>query len=134
MLKLRSQEHIGKRFSQYAWSIIFDVMVIQNQITQKLNEALSPVHLEVINESSMHSVPPGSESHFKVVAVSAKFQDQSLVFRHRMINELLADEIAGPIHALSLHTMTPDEWSSQSQSIADSPLCLGGSKRKKSGN
>ncbi len=107
-------------------------MLVQNQITQKLTEALSPVHLEVINESSMHSVPPGSESHFKVVAVSAKFQDQSLIFRHRMINEVLSDEIAGPIHALSLHTMTPDEWSSKSNSVADSPLCLGGSKRETS--
>ena len=85
-------------------------MIVQNQITQKLTDALSPVHLEVINESSMHSVPPGSESHFKVVAVSDRFRDQSLVFRHRMINELLADEIAGPIHALSLFPMTPDEW------------------------
>ena len=105
-------------------------MIVQNQIEQKLTDALTPVHLEVINESSMHSVPPGSESHFKVIAVSEQFQDQSLVFRHRMINQLLADEIAGPIHALSLHTMTPDEWGAQSI-VADSPLCLGGSKREK---
>ena len=104
-------------------------MIVQNQIKQKLTDALAPVHLEVINESSMHSVPPGSESHFKVIAVSEQFQDQSLVFRHRMINELLADEIAGPIHALSLHTMTPAEWGAQ-VSVADSPMCLGGSKRE----
>ncbi|MDE0308461.1 MAG: BolA/IbaG family iron-sulfur metabolism protein [Acidiferrobacterales bacterium] len=106
-------------------------MVVQNQIRQKLTDALAPVHLEVINESSMHSVPPGSESHFKVVAVSDEFQDQSLIFRHRMINDLLADEIAGPIHALSLHAMTPDEWKSQGNSVADSPLCRGGSKLDK---
>lgn len=109
-------------------------MIVQNQITQKLTDALSPVHLEVINESSMHSVPPGSESHFKVVAVSDRFQDRSLVFRHRMINELLADEIAGPIHALSLYTMTPDEWGTQGEPVADSPLCRGGSKREQKRN
>lgn len=80
----------------------------------------------------MHNVPPSSESHYKVVAVSEQFQGQSLVFRHRMINELLADEIAGPIHALSLHTMTPNEWSSQSKPVSDSPLCLGGSMRESS--
>ena len=105
-------------------------MIVQNKIEQKLTDALAPVHLEVINESSMHSVPPGSESHFKVIAVSEQFQDQSLVFRHRLINELLADEIAGPIHALSLHTMTPTEWGAQG-TVADSPLCLGGSKLEK---
>ena len=116
-----------------AWGIMSAVMIVQNKITHKLTDALSPVHLEVVNESSMHSVPPGSESHFKVVAISDRFQDQSLVLRHRMINELLADEIAGPIHALSLHTMTPTEWRSQGKSTEDSPLCLGGSKREKDG-
>ncbi len=105
-------------------------MIVENQIRQKLADALEPVHLEVINESGMHSVPPGSESHFKVVAVSDKFQEQSLVSRHRMVNQLLADEISGPIHALSIHPMTPAEWDDQGKVTADSPLCLGGSKRE----
>ena len=104
-------------------------MIIQNQIEQTLADALHPTHLEVVNESGMHSVPPGSETHFKVIAVSEIFCDESLVSRHRIVNDLLADQIAGPVHALSLHTMTPDEWHKIDGVTADSPLCLGGSKK-----
>ena len=103
-------------------------MIIQNQIEEVLTEALNPLHLEVINESGMHSVPPGSESHFKVIAVSDNFDQQSLVFRHRMINELLSDQLAGPIHALSLHALTPEEWKKTGGVTTGSPLCRGGSK------
>ena len=103
-------------------------MIIQNQIEEVLTEALNPLHLEVINESGMHSVPPGSESHFKVIAVSDNFDQQSLVFRHRMINELLSDQLAGPIHALSLHTLTPEEWKKTKGVTINSPPCRGGSK------
>ena len=91
-------------------------------------QRLSPEHVEVINESYMHNVPDGSESHFKVVVVSSKFQDKNLVARHRMVNELLKDQIEGPVHALSLHTMTPDEWFDKGGQSADSPECLGGNK------
>ena len=105
-------------------------MIVQNQIRQTLTEALNPVHLEVVNESGMHSVPANSETHFKVVAVSEKFRDQSLVFRHRTINELLAEQIAGPVHALSIQAMTPEEWHASGQTVADSPLCRGGSKKQ----
>ena len=79
-------------------------MIIQKQITQTLSEALEPAHLDVINESGMHNVPKGSETHFKVVAVSEQFGGKTLVNRHRMINELLADQLAGGVHALSLQT------------------------------
>lgn len=105
-------------------------MTVQNRITDTLTQALRPAHLEVINESGMHDVPKDSETHFKVVAVSDAFIDKSLVNRHRMINELLADEIAGPVHALALHAMTQEEWSRQNQSL-DSPPCLGGSKAER---
>lgn len=103
-------------------------MSVQNQIEEALTKSLSPLHLEVINESGMHSVPPGSESHFKVIAVSDSFEQQSLVFRHRIINELLSEQLAGPVHALSLHTLTPDEWKKTGGAMIDSPLCRGGSK------
>lgn len=49
-------------------------MTMQQQIEAKLAAALSPSHLEVINESYMHRVAPGSESHFKVVVVSQAFE------------------------------------------------------------
>ncbi len=101
-------------------------MSIQATIEKKLQSALSPVHLEVINESHMHNVPPGSESHFKVVVASAEFEGKPLVARHRRVNEILAEELQ-QIHALALHTYTFDEW--QEQGFApQSPPCHGGGK------
>lgn len=55
---------------------------VEGKITNKLKEGLKPIHLEVINESYKHKVPPGSESHFKVVIVSEVFNDKSLIDRH----------------------------------------------------
>jgi BolA protein len=103
-------------------------MNVETEITDKLNSGLEPQHLEVINESHMHNVPPGSESHFKIVAVSDQFEGKMLIARHRMINQLLADELAGPIHALALHTMTPAEWAEKGATAPQSPPCMGGGK------
>ena len=102
-------------------------MSIQNQIQSRLSEALDPAHLEVINESFMHSVPPDSETHFKVVLVSEAFDGVRKVARHQQVYALLADELAGPVHALALHTYTPEEWRARA-GAPDSPDCLGGSK------
>jgi len=102
-------------------------MSVEDDIIEKLQTALSPLHLEVTNESHMHNVPPGSESHFKVVAVSDEFNGKMLVARHRIINKALAEELEGPIHALALHTMTADEWAEKGAAPA-SPPCLGGGK------
>ena len=99
---------------------------MQNQIEEKLNTALAPEVLEITNESHMHS-GPASESHFKVVAVSKKFEDKMLIARHRMINSALAEEL-NSIHALALHTMTPDEYFEKAGKVPDSPQCEGGSK------
>ena len=102
-------------------------MTVEEDITQKLENALKPQHLEVINESDNHNVPPGSESHFKIVAVSDVFEDKMLIARHRIINALLKEELDGPIHALSLHTMTPAEWTEKG-AAPESPPCMGGGK------
>jgi BolA protein len=103
-------------------------MSMQEILETKLNEAFHPSHLEVLNESHMHNVPPGSESHFKVIVVSEKFSDQSLVQRHQTINALLKEELVSAIHALSLQTLTPKEWAERNQKVESSPPCLGGSK------
>lgn len=103
-------------------------MSIQSEIEARLQQALQPVHLEVVNESSSHNVPPGSESHFKVTVVSPAFAGKLLLARHRMINTLLAEELANRIHALALHTYTPEEWAAQQEQAPDSPPCLGGGK------
>ena len=102
-------------------------MRMQGQIEAKLRQAFNPEILEVINESHLHNVPPGSESHFKVVIVSEQFIDKRLDARHRLVNQALANELAA-IHALALHTLTPDEYFKRAGAIADSPLCMGGSK------
>ncbi len=103
-------------------------MTIQAQIQTKLQQAFTPDVLEVINESHLHNVPPGSESHFKVVLVTGQFVDKRLVARHRMVNQVLAEELNGRIHALALHTLTPDEYFAKAGKVAASPLCMGGSK------
>ena len=103
-------------------------MTIQETIERKIQSALDPEYLEVINESHMHNVPPGSESHFKVVVVSPAFEDKSRVQRHQAMNALLADELAGPVHALSMQTHTAPEWAARGGRSMASPACHGGSK------
>ncbi|USD64704.1 transcriptional regulator BolA [Vibrio sp. SCSIO 43136] len=103
--------------------------MIQPIIEQKLHQAFEPKHLEVINESYMHNVPPGSESHFKVIIVSDQFESQRLIARHRAVNQVLSEELAEHIHALSMHTYTQEEWQAQNQVSPDSPMCMGGGKK-----
>jgi BolA protein len=101
-------------------------MGLQQQIEQVLTETFSPLHLEVLNESHMHS-GPATESHFKVVLVSEQFEGLSLIKRHRAVNTALS-ELLPLFHALALHTYTPDEWSKKGRAPA-SPPCKGGSKK-----
>jgi BolA protein len=100
----------------------------QELIRTKLSSVLEPIHLDVENESRMHSVAPGSETHFKVLVVSQAFAGLSPVERHRRVNELLREEFAAGLHALALRTLTPDEWAGMEGSSFRSPPCLGGSK------
>ncbi len=102
-------------------------MTRQATIEKKLGEALVPAHLEVVNESGMHNVPPGSETHFKVLVVSSAFEGLSLVDRHRRVNATLRDELREGVHALSIRALTPAQWS-EAQAEFASPKCLGGSK------
>ncbi|NKB78104.1 MAG: BolA/IbaG family iron-sulfur metabolism protein [Gammaproteobacteria bacterium] len=102
-------------------------MNTHSAITKKL-QALRPDYLDVVNESYMHNVPEGSESHFKVTVVSGEFEGKMLLARHRMVNQCLSEELSGTVHALAIHTMTPDEWFDKSGQSNDSPLCLGGEK------
>ncbi len=101
--------------------------VIEPQIEQKLTQGLAPSFLSVENESHMHNVPPGSESHFKVVVVSDQFEGKRLVQRHQLVYQQLQAELAGGVHALAIHAYTPAQW--QEKALApDSPQCLGGGK------
>ncbi|MBT3432057.1 MAG: BolA family transcriptional regulator [Candidatus Thioglobus sp.] len=98
---------------------------MQQHLTQQLEISLNPPHLEVINESHNHS-GPASESHFKLVVVSDYFSDLKLIDRHRFVNQLFKEELSH-IHALAMHTYTPDEWAIKN-GAPDSPKCAGGSK------
>ncbi|XP_018323248.1 bolA-like protein DDB_G0274169 isoform X1 [Agrilus planipennis] len=100
--------------------------VIQSAITNKLKTNLNTTHLEVINESYMHNVPKGSETHFKVVVISEKFKDLPLIKRHRLVNNLLKDELQSGVHALSIVAKTPEQWQESDKIIESSPNCRGG--------
>ncbi len=106
-------------------------MSLQRRIEEKITAALAPSHLEVINESHMHSVPPGSESHFKLVIVSESFAGAPRLGRQRSVNGLLAAELAGGLHALSMETLTAEQWQRRGGQTAPSPLCLGGGKAER---
>jgi BolA protein len=106
------------------------VMSMQDDITERLMVGFDDIqHLEVVNESSAHNVPPGSESHFKVVLVSGDFAGMSLLARHRRVHQLLAEELKR-IHALSVHAYTADEWRERTGGAPMSPPCLGGQQRR----
>lgn len=103
-------------------------MTRQQRIEGKLGEALAPLHLDVQNESHMHSVRPGSETHFKVLVVSAAFDGLGLVDRHRRVNEILKEELQSGLHALTIRALAPSQWESGGEAGFVSPKCLGGSK------
>ncbi len=103
-------------------------MSMQQTIETKIRSSLAPSHLEVINESHMHSVPPGSESHFRVVVVSDRFDGLPLLRRHQTVNRILERELQEGVHALSMQTLTASEWTQRGGQTLASPLCLGGGK------
>jgi len=105
---------------------------IEETIERKLAARFDLLHLQVLNESSGHNVAPGSETHFKVILVSTEFEGLRLLARHRAVNEALAAELAGGVHALAIHTYTPPEWQQRFGSAPLSPPCLGGKAREAS--
>jgi BolA protein len=88
-------------------------MRVEARIRAKLSEALEPERLAVIDESARHAGHAGArlggETHFRVEIVSAAFEGASRVARQRRVYEILKDELAGGVHALSLSTLTPGE-------------------------
>jgi len=87
-------------------------------IREKLTIGLAPERLEIEDDSARHAghhheggmdARPGGESHFNLIVVSAAFDGQGRLQRQRAINALLASELAGPVHALSIRALTPQE-------------------------
>lgn len=104
---------------------------IESRLHAKLEAAFQPVHIELVNESHQHSVPRNSETHFKLVLVSAHFEGLSRIQRQRLVNECLADDMKSGVHALTQRTLTPAEWVQGRAAGFDSPECHGGSKHEK---
>lgn len=88
-------------------------MSIAERIRRKLTDALTPVSLEIEDQSHRHVGHAGhdgrGESHFRIKVVSDAFAGRARVDRQRMVYGLLAEELADRVHALSLKTETPEE-------------------------
>ncbi|PLX38620.1 MAG: BolA family transcriptional regulator [Hyphomicrobiales bacterium] len=92
-------------------------MSMRDLIEAKLKLALQPESLEVVDESEQHAghlprhghADQGGDTHFRVFVVSSMFEGKSRVDRHRMVNDLLGEEMAGTLHALAIHATAPGE-------------------------
>jgi BolA family transcriptional regulator, general stress-responsive regulator len=85
----------------------------RDRITTKLTQAFAPAQLDVVDESHQHAGHaghrPGGETHFRVTIVAEAFRGKSRLQRHRMVNEALAGELSGGVHALAIHASAPGE-------------------------
>ena len=88
-------------------------MRVAESIRSKLTEGLAPTQLEIVDDSARHAghagARDGGETHFNLLVVSERFTGQSRIERQRTIHALLAEELAGPVHALSVRALTPGE-------------------------
>jgi BolA protein len=86
---------------------------IADIITEKLGAAFAPASLRVVDESHQHQGHaghrPGGQTHYRLYIVSEAFRGKSRIDRHRMINQTLAGELAGGVHALAIHASAPGE-------------------------
>jgi len=94
---------------------------IESQIINTLSRSLNLLSLKIINESFMHNVPEGSESHFKIVVITNDFNNLSIIKRHKLIYKTL-DNLMSKIHALSIHAFNEEEFKLK-PIILDSPEC-----------
>ena len=88
-------------------------MTVADRIREKLTAKLAPTRLDVIDDSHAHAghvgARPEGETHFSVEVVSAAFDGMSRVNRQRLVYDILQEELAGPVHALALRTLSPSE-------------------------
>lgn len=88
-------------------------MSVADTIRDKLTTAFAPTRLDIEDESHRHrghaGAREGGESHFRIVIVTEAFAGLAPVARQRAVNRALKAELAGPIHALSMETLTPAE-------------------------
>jgi BolA protein len=84
-----------------------------DRLRRRLTDAFAPSRLDIVDESHRHAghagARPGGETHFRITIAAASFAGLNRVARQRAVYAVLADELAGGIHALSLTALTPDE-------------------------
>jgi BolA protein len=88
-------------------------MSLQTRMREKLMIALNPTRLDLVNESHLHaghsSSPGTGESHFRLLVVSDDFTGKSRVARHRIVNDVVQDELRDGVHALAIKALAPGE-------------------------
>ena len=94
---------------------------IESTIKNLLIDKFNPSLLSITNESYMHNVPEGSESHFKIVLVSDLFKDIPKIKQHQKIYKVLG-KLMNSIHALSIYSFDEMEYENNPL-IIDSPNC-----------
>ncbi len=104
---------------------------VEKIMREKLSSILMPSVLELECESHRHGLPKEAEKHFRLVAVSEMFGGQSRLERQRLVNGVLADELASHVHALTMQLFTPAEWRERKGATFSSPPCLGGGKHER---
>jgi BolA protein len=89
---------------------------VAEQMTRKLTQAFSPSTLEIRDDSAKHAghagARAGGESHFSIRIVSDAFRGKARIDRHRMVHRVLAEELAGPVHALAITALCESDNSS----------------------
>jgi BolA protein len=88
-------------------------MTTAERMAKKLTETFAPQSLKVLDESQQHEGHaghrPGGQTHFRIYIVSELFKGMTRLERHRLINQTLAGELAGGVHALAIHAAAPGE-------------------------
>jgi stress-induced morphogen len=105
-------------------------MTLQAQIEARLLEALAPDRMQLVNESHQHS-GPGAETHFNLIIVAEAFAGQNRVQRQRAVFRALEGPLNEGVHALTMKTLTPEEWEAAGGEVENpAPRCRGGSKQQ----
>ena len=98
---------------------------LQTRIIQRLRAGFpEAVHIEVINDSKLHAVPAGSETHFRVIVASNRFAGMARLARHRLAQQVIAEE-ASQAKAISLRPLTEEEFAA-GDGVQAAPNCRGG--------
>lgn len=99
-------------------------MIRGQRIYSLIAQTYRAQHLDVVDESHLHAVPAGAQTHFKIIMVCDVFLGRTRVQRQQDLMSLLKAEFQTGLHALSLQLLTPEEWDKQKGQVISSPECI----------